>query len=241
MIQLNQLYSTPELAKELKISSKTLQNNRDKIEKYLFNFYFFEKNNTIDSKNTIYYNFYEQKEEFIPYKEYKSFKKNKIIQQKIKETIAVSKLQTAANIARIISVDAAIVPLDLRLSTLTVYTRDNLQKLVDEGYYYKLKSNWCYLDKKYNIYREMTEEQIAELRSYFSLYSNENYAAKESIWEMYTNKELSEKETNEALGQISKDAIIKGLRRYEQEHNAYPIKVAIYELRQDLLAKLANE
>ena len=127
MINLNKKYTTKELAQEIGISYKTMLNNRFEYEHYLNCFYDYSRN--ADGK-TIEYIFLRQISDLIPYREFKKMRKNKIIEKHIKKTIEKDNRQTGSNIARIIYTEKGIYGLNLALSTLKVYVREQLKELV---------------------------------------------------------------------------------------------------------------
>lgn len=150
IIELGKAYSTKEVAELLGVASTTLKNKRDKYDEYLSLFFQFEKEQK-GKAHTYYYTFthsYNEENEIIPYREYKSSS----LRKNIIKTIEKDNRQTGSNIARIIFVDNEIQALNLKLSTITTYVRSNLREMVEQGYYCKKDYRWCYLDEKHGYY-----------------------------------------------------------------------------------------
>lgn len=225
MIELNKKYSSKELAEAIGISDKTLRNNRKNYENHLSLFYDYD---TIVQGRGIYYTFLEQYSPYIPYKEFSKNKRNTLFQEKIKATIIQDNRQTGSNIARIIYVEDAIQVLDLKLSTITAYTRSNLKELLNQGYYELEDYRWCYLDKEANKYVVMLDSQIKELRSYFSDYHNLNKEEQEDIYSQIQQGLISKQEGQARLGENVCNGFTYGIKIFEAKYNMHPIKVPVY-------------
>ena len=225
MIELNKKYSSKELAEAIGISDKTLRNNRKNYENHLSLFYDYD---TVVQGRGIYYTFLEQYSPYIPYKEFSKNKRNALFQEKIKATIIQDNRQTGSNIARIIYVEDAIQVLDLKLSTITAYTRSNLKELLNQGYYELEDYRWCYLDKEANKYVVMLDSQIKELRSYFSDYHNLNKEEQEDIYSQIQQGLISKQEGQARLGENVCNGFTYGIKMFEAKYNMHPIKVPVY-------------
>ena len=225
MIELNKKYSSKELAEAIGISDKTLRNNRKNYENHLSLFYDYD---TVVQGRGIYYTFLEQYSPYIPYKEFSKNKRNTLFQEKIKATIIQDNRQTGSNIARIIYVEDAIQVLDLKLSTITAYTRSNLKELLNQGYYELEDYRWCYLDKEANKYVVMLDSQIKELRSYFSDYHNLNKEEQEDIYSQIQQGLISKQEGQARLGENVCNGFTYGIKMFEAKYNMHPIKVPVY-------------
>ena len=225
MIELNKKYSSKELAEAIGISDKTLRNNRKNYENHLSLFYDYD---TVVQGRGIYYTFLEQYSPYIPYKEFSKNKRNTLFQEKIKATIIQDNRQTGSNIARIIYVEDAIQVLDLKLSTITAYTRSNLKELLNQGYYELEDYRWCYLDKEANKYVVMLDSQVKELRSYFSDYHNLNKEEQEDIYSQIQQGLISKQEGQARLGENVCNGFTYGIKMFEAKYNMHPIKVPVY-------------
>lgn len=224
MIELNIKYSTKQLAEALEITYGSFRNSRKEYETHLTKFYNYE---IIKKGNTTYYNFLSSMYEYIPYKEYKAMQKSKILQKHIHKTIEQDKRQTGSNIARIIIVDGEIQALDLKLSTLTVYVRDELHELITSGYYTLTDYQWCYLDKQLNKYVLMTEEAVKELRSYFN--SKDFQDLEENVLSAMEQGTISQKAGDTTLTNLRKDNFIQGRKQFQKKYGHWPMKVPVYE------------
>lgn len=223
IIELGKAYSTKEVAELLGVASTTLKNKRDKYDEYLSLFFQFEKEQK-GKAHTYYYTFthsYNEENEIIPYREYKSSS----LRKNIIKTIEKDNRQTGSNIARIIFVDNEIQALNLKLSTITTYVRSNLREMVEQGYYCKKDYRWCYLDEKAQVYKLMNEEEVAELRGYFKLANSEA----EELYARYSDGEYTLKVYYENLGEVVHEQFQRGIYAYYEKHGYYPIKVAVYE------------
>lgn len=226
MIELNKSYSTKQLANDgLSIAYSTFRGNRKEYEQHLSNFYLYSKTS---KGNTTYYTFIEQKATYMPYKEYKKLQKNNTLKQHIKDTIYYDNRQTGSNIARIIYVNGEIQALNLELSTLSVYVREQLRELVDKGYYLKEDYRWCVLDKKLNKYNLMSDKEIERLRSFF--YTRQDEEAEENILAEQEEGNLSVEEATQAIGELMMDAYMKGRFHYQAETGKWPLKVPVYTI-----------
>lgn len=223
MIELNKKYSTRQLAEALDISYSTLRNNRTNYEEHLSLFYHYEK----DSQNrTTYYTFTTQLFEYIPYKEFKHLQRDKKITDCIKIVIKNDSRQTASNIARIIYEFPKEME-NLQLSTLKIYVRAELKKLVISGYYLKSDYAWCYLDKQNNRYILMSPEEVKELRSYFN--SKEVQEQEEIIFARMTEGDISEKEACAQAGVLRKNNFVQGLKAFQEKTGLWAMKVPLYK------------
>lgn len=156
----------------------------------------------------------------IPLAEYKKLSKNKAIQKSIHKVLRKDPRQTGSNIARLIIVENKVQALNLQLSTLTIYTRENLREMID----IKEDYCWCYLDKIANKYLLMTDEEVAELRSLFNLNSEEE----ENIITKIKEGLISARQGQEAIGKIRINNIVNGMQEYYKQTQHYPIKVPVY-------------
>lgn len=224
MIELERKYSTKELAKELGISYDRLRHNRANQEQHLKYFYDYE---IMTKGNSIYYIFHEQYGDFIPYKEYSNLKRKKLFQDKIKETIEIDNRQTGSNIARIISVEGEIQALDLKLSTLTCYTRVNLKELVEQGYYIKTDYRWCYLDPNKNAYVLMSDEEVKKLRGLFNF--DMGIDEVENLLSDLKESGITKQEVYMRIGAEKNRRFLSGLNEYYLAYGVRPIKVPVYE------------
>lgn len=225
MILLNKKYNSQELAKELQISYGGFRNNRFEYEHYLNCFYDFKKEIAANGV-TIEYTFLRQMSDLIPYREFKKMRKNKIIQKHIKKTIEKDNRQTGSNIARIIYTEKGIYGLNLALSTLKVYVREQLKELVHKGYYDKGEYEWCYLDSEKNVYILMSKEEIEDLKNYFI---NKELTEQETeIWSKYSEKEITYEDAVNQVGQIRYGNFIEGLKNYQEQTGHWAMKVPVY-------------
>lgn len=229
MFELNKKYSTKELAQEMGVSYQTFRNNRQKYEKYLTYFYIY----TIEQKgqgNRISYILTEQIDEYIPYKEYQSEKKNKTFREAIAKTIAQDNRQTGSNIGRIIELEPSIEVYDLTLNTIISYTRVRLKELVEDGYYTKTNEAWCYLDYDCNKYILLSEEQVLELKSFFQQTYSKEMDEADKIYGQYRTKEITHKQMVEALGNMQVNSYVKGCKIFADKYNiSMPLVVPVYE------------
>lgn len=225
MIELNKKYSSKELAEAIGISDKTLRNNRKNYENHLSLFYDYD---TVVQGRGIYYTFLEQYSPYIPYKEFSKNKRNALFQEKIKATIIQDNRQTGSNIARIICIEDDVQVLDLKLSTITVYTRSNLKELLNQGYYELEDYRWCYLDKEANKYVVMLDSQVKELRSYFSDYHTLSREEQEDIYSQIEQGLISKQEGQARLGENICNGFTYGIKMFEAKYNMHPIKVPVY-------------
>lgn len=225
MIELNKKYSSKELAEAIGISDKTLRNNRKNYENHLSLFYDYD---IVVQGRSIYYTFLEQYSPYIPYKEFSKNKRNVLFQEKIKATIIQDNRQTGSNIARIICIEDDVQVLDLKLSTITAYTRSNLKELLNQGYYELEDYRWCYLDKEANKYVVMLDSQVKELRSYFSDYHTLSKEEQEDIYSQIGQGLISKQEGQARLGENVCNGFTYGIKMFEAKYNMHPIKVPVY-------------
>lgn len=123
-------------------------------------------------------------------------------------------------------VDGEIQALDLQLSTLKVYVREQLKNLVNIGYYVKDDYRWCYLDKLRNKYVLMTKKEIDELKSYFETQNSIDQEA--DIWAKQKEGEYTQQEAYEKVGQIRYHSFLEGLKAYQNDTGIWPMKVPVY-------------
>lgn len=225
MIELNKVYSTQDIATELELSYGSFRNKRELYEQHLSMFYEYK---VVKKGNSISYLFTEQKEDFIPYKEFKRNQKNKTVVSHIHSAIHYDPRQTGSNIARIIIVDNEIQVLGWKLSTLQVYVRAELKQLIADGYYVKTDYRWCYLDKKKNEYVLMSDKEVKKLRDYFKTKATNEL--EENLIASYEEGEMTRAELDAALGDLHLNNIIQGKIDYKNETGVWPMKVPIFEV-----------
>lgn len=225
MIEIGKMYNAKELAEMFGISYGSFRNNKDKYLKHLNIFYEYS---IIQKGREIKYLIQEQYSDFIPYVEYQRNIKNALIKEKVEQVIEQDARQTGSNIARIIKVDDEIKALDWQFSTLTVYTRESLKTMIETGEYVRSDYQWCYLDKVANKYILMSEEEVAELREYFNLFSKAQNEQEENAWSNYKQKLITKKELIENLGEMRFSCYAKGVEKYFEEHGFRPMKVPVY-------------
>lgn len=223
MFELNKGYTTKEVAKRLDISDKTFYNSRKNYEEHLAIFYDYKISK---QGNAICYTFIKEKAEYIPYKEFKRNQKNKTITSHIHSAIHYDPRQTGSNIARVIIVDNEIQALNIKLSTLQVYVREDIKRLIAEGYYVKEDYQWCYLDKENNVYVEMSEEEVKKLRSYFHTKDSDEH--EENLFAQLEEGDITVEEYNTAIGDLHKVNFLQGKQDYKAETGHWPMKVPVF-------------
>lgn len=228
MFELDKIYSTKELAKEMEIGYQTFRNNREKFEKYLSLFFEFEIKRG-GRGNGVHYILTFQSNEYIPYKEYYNEKKKNAFKRAIVETIEKDNRQSGTNIGAIISEYKDIEVYDLSLDTTIVYTRANLKELIEDGFYIKADPRWCRRDKDINKYFLLSDEQVAELREYFKVAYKETEDIDDDIWSQYKEKRISRKKAAELLGDLKLNSYAKGCSRFSDKYGYYPSLISAYE------------
>lgn len=166
-LELNRKYTRKEIAEFCQISESRFRQTAQTQEEHLALFYHFTKET---EKRKIYYTFQYKIADYVPYRKYKSMCRNTNIQKGIKDIIKKDNRQTGSNIARLLFIDGKFYGLDnFKESTLGVYTRIELKKLVDTKYYAKTDYAWCYLDKTRNCYVLLSDKEVENLRTYFEV------------------------------------------------------------------------
>lgn len=225
MIILNKIYSSQELAPELNMAYYTFRKNRAREEAHLHLFYDYD---IIKQGNSINYIFREQFADFIPYREYQKVNKNALFKKNIMKTIEKDPRQTGSNIARIIIVDEEIQVLNLKLSTVTVYTRAALKDLVNQGVYIKEDYRWCYLNNATNCYVLMSDEQVKILRELFHQEDMQTTEIQENTMIERKEGNLTREEANNIIGDAKYTGFLKGLEVFSSRYGFRPIKVPVY-------------
>lgn len=224
-MELNHSYTMKEVAELNGVSYTTYRNKRSQYEEHMQLFFDY----TVEKKGRSYqYVFINQKEEFIPYKDFYSQVRTKAIQTQIKKTIKQDPRQTGANVARIIIVDGEIQALGLALSTLTRYTQVELKKLVEKQYYIKEDYRWCILNTDVNAYELLSQSKVEELRSYFKIERDANLDNEENVLAQQQEGSLSKKEAAIKIGELRMGAMISGMKKFQEKYNAWPMKVPVY-------------
>ena len=224
MFELDKEYSTKQLAAEMQITYQSFRNNKQKYEQYLSKFFEFTTK-TKGRGNGTYYTLTHQYTEFIPYKDYNSTSREKTIKTAIVKTINTNNVQTGSNIARIIKNDEEIILLKLADNSLVNYVRANLKDFIDDGFYTKIDSVWCYLDELANEYILLNEKEIKELRDYLNAPSPKE----EEIYSQFNNKDISREETIKQLGELRLNRFVEACKLFQSRHDGhFPMKVAVY-------------
>ena len=222
-LQLNRRYTTKEVAEFCQVAYSSFLNKRELQEKHLALFYHFTKET---EKRQVYYTFQYKIADYVPYRKYKSMCRNTNIQKGIKDIIQRDNRQTGSNIARLLLIDGKFYGLDnFKESTLTVYTRAELKKLVDTKYYAKTDYAWCYLDKARNCYVLLSDKEIEKLRTYFEVDKKEE----EIIISEMKEGNITYLEAERLLGKMRIQKYLNGLKEYAKDVGYYPMKVPVYE------------
>lgn len=153
--------------------------------------------------------------------------KNEALVSHIKATIHHDNRQTGSNIARIIIVDGEVQALNIKLSTLEIYVRDQLKILLEQGYYIKTDYQWCYLDRQSNKYILMDKAEVSKLREYFKTRDDEE--EEENIWAQVKDGSMNFQEASAKAGELRYSAFVNGLKAYQEETGRWPMKVPVYE------------
>lgn len=106
---------------------------------------------------------------------------------------------------RIIKNDEEIILLKLADNSLVNYVRANLKDFIDDGFYTKIDSVWCYLDEFTNEYILLDEKEVRELRNYLNAPSPKE----EEIYSQFNNKDISREETVKQLGELRLNRFIE--------------------------------
>lgn len=228
MFELDKMYSTKELAKEMGISYESLRTHREKYEKYLSLFFEFETKRG-GRGNGVHYILTFQSDEYIPYKEYYNEKKKNAFKRAIVETIEKDNRQSGSNIGSIISEHTDIEVYDLSLDTVIVYTRTNLKELEEDGFYTKVDPRWCRRDKYTNKYYLLSDEQVAELRELFKICYKEMAEVDDHIWSQYKEKRISRKKASELLGELKLNSYAAGCAKFADKYGYYPSLISAYK------------
>lgn len=224
-MELNHPYTMKEVAEFNQVSYNVYRQKRSQYEEHMQLFFDY----TVEKKGRSYqYVFISQKEEFIPYKDFYSQARTKVIQTQIKKTIKQDPRQTGANVARIIIVDGEIQALGLALSTLTRYTQVELKKLVEKQYYIKEDYRWCILNTDANAYELLSQSKVEELRSYFKIERDFNLDNEENVLAQQQEGSLSKEEAAIKIGELRMGAMINGMKKFQEKYNAWPMKVPVY-------------
>lgn len=224
MIELNKKYSSKELAEALGTGYNNLRRYREEYEEHLAKFYDCDKEY---KGNAVYYIFKEQLFNYIPFKEYRRLQKSELLQKHIEETIAKNNRQTGSNIARIIRVNGEIQALNYKLSTLTVYVRDELRTLAEQKHYELVDYAWCYLNKAENKYVLMPEEDIKILRSYFKNEKIEEL--EENMLSAAEQGTIAKEYCEKSIVELRKGNFIQGRKNFSNNYGYWPMKVPVYE------------
>lgn len=224
-MELNHPYTMKEVAEFNQVSYNVYRQKRSQYEEHMQLFFDY----TVEKKGRSYqYVFISQKEEFIPYKDFYSQARTKVIQTQIKKTIKQDPRQTGANVARIIIVDGEIQALGLALSTLTRYTQVELKKLVEKQYYIKEDYRWCILNTDANAYELLSQSKVEELRSYFKIERDFNLDNEENVLAQQQEGSLSKEEAAIKIGELRMGVMINGMKKFQEKYNAWPMKVPVY-------------
>ena len=224
-MELNHPYTMKEVAKFNGVSYEVYRQRRQLYEEHMELFFDY----TVEKKGrSYYYTFTNQKEEFILYRDFYSKARSKVLRAQIQETIEQDPRQTGSNIARIIIVNGEIQALGLALSTLTRYTRVELKKMLEKKYYIKENYRWCILDRDANTYELLPDDKVEELRSFFKIERDANLSNEEDILAQHQDGFLTKAEATSKIGDLRLNAMLSGLKKFQDKYDAWPIKVPVY-------------
>lgn len=224
-MELNHQYTMKEVAEFNGVSYSMYRQKKQVYEDHMKLFFDY----TVEKKGRSYcYTFTNQKEEFILYRDFRSQTRTKVIRNQIKETIDQDPRQTGSNIARIIIVDGEVQALGLTLPTLARYTQVELKKMLEKKYYVKEDYRWCILNRSTNTYELLSQDMVKELRGYFRVEQDANLENEENIFAQQQDGSLTEEEVALRLGNLRLDAMLNGLKRFQDKYNTWPMKVPVY-------------
>ena len=224
-MELNHQYTMKEVAEFNGVSYGVYRKRKQVYEEHMELFFDY----TVEKKGrSYYYTFTNQKEEFILYRDFYSKARSKVLRAQIQETIEQDPRQTGSNIARIIIVNGEIQALGLALSTLTRYTRVELKKMLEKKYYIKEDYRWCILNRDTNTYELLPDDKVEELRSFFKIERNANLENEENILAQQQDGFLTKEEAALQVGNSRIDAMMRGLKKFQDKYDTWPMKVPVY-------------
>lgn len=224
-MELNRQYTMKEVAEFNGVSYGVYRKRKQIYEDHMKLFFDYD----VEKKGrSYYYTFIKQKEEFVLYRDFHSQTRTKVIRNQIKETIDQDPRQTGSNIARIIIVDGEVQALGLTLPTLARYTQVELKKMLEKKYYVKEDYRWCILNRSTNTYELLPQDMVKELRGYFRVEQDANLENEENIFAQQQDGSLTEEEVVLKLSNLRLDAMLNGLKRFQDKYNAWPMKVPVY-------------
>ncbi len=229
-------YRTDELIKELGVSRSVFSHKKDKYLDSLSRAYKYEV--TCKGRANLYTIIEKIGDYEKPQKEMQEKKNDAVIHDFIKEVIEEDNLQTAANISRkaVGETNSKVVELGLKESTIRKYVRTNMKKMFGTKIYeggtdgcFEEKV-WCKLNKKDNVYEELSDDIIQEFYNTFDEVKSEIKREDIEILEDYYNDLITKEEFLEKIGDYNINLYSMVRRSFVNKYGFYPIKVPRYLL-----------
>lgn len=165
----------------------------------------------------------------------KSEKRDQVYEDGIISIINEDNIQTAANVARRLEKeDQDVISLNHTSGTIYEYTRVKMRNMfgtvVNEGGSKGMIVDkvWCRLNKEYDCYEEMTDEEI---QKFFEIYNKSKDANKENeleIFSDYQNGLITKEQMYEMIGESGFICYQSARNEFKDKFGYYPIKVPVY-------------
>lgn len=226
-------YSTKAMQEFFGVSKDTWKKKKNQLLENLSYYYVYEVEY---SGRNINYKIKEQLGEYQPIPK-KGARRDETYENGIIQIIADDNIQTAANVARRLSVeDAAIKALNHTSGTMYEYTRVRMRNMfgtrVNEGGSKGMISGrvWCRADVDNNCYIPLSQEMIDKFYELLDRSYDVRKQDEAEICSDYLSGLITKNEMNERIGDRALEAF-KGARdAFKEKFGFYPIKVSIYEI-----------
>lgn len=236
-LEVGRKYSTKELYEALGVSKSTFSHKKNEYLKSISMAYEYE----VDYKGRAqFYTITKKIGDYQkPQRKNDREKVDETIKEFINEVIDEDPMQTAANINRRAwenseTNPSSVVSLGLKDSTTGEYIRLNLREMYgtqigDGGTDGMIeKKVWCYLDREYNCYMEMSPAMVDEFFKCFDEVRKEQKECDMDVYADYDNGLITREEMRDRLEEVTFNVYKEGKKLFHDRYGYWPIKVPVY-------------
>lgn len=202
-------------------------------------YYDYEREYDEKDRRKIIYHILKEKGEYQPIPNKRAAEnRNKIYDSQIIEVIQTDNVQTAANVARIISKTEPILELKHKEGTVNENTRSRMRELF--GTYKNnhiekhgtigeiIEKRWCRLDHENNQYVPMSNDQISSFLSLFKQNRENTLEMQLDIISEFTAELITREEMNAQIGSITFNSFVDARNEFKAKYGFTPIKVPVF-------------
>lgn len=218
MVQVNQIYTTEQLKKELSITKRSWDTRREELLEYFKLFFDYEIINKGRSRCYKILNVYTDYEP-LP-KKRKTTEIMAFYKEKTAEIVDKQPLNTGSNIARII------VETDNKYDHAELTATRYVRPVINEEYD-KTTRQWCFINYQTQEYEPLTKEQLNYLQECFcSKGASQQELSEEMLYlDAFLNNEIGYNEIANLLITNKKTAFERAIEKFQSKYDRRPMSV----------------